>query len=591
MKPRNCRLCCFTAVLLFSALFLQADDLTNKAIVPLESWTSISNQLCSVPLEKIRESAEHGDLTAQYYLGVAYLEGIGVSKDQDEGLKWIKLGADLKYANAEFYLGRMYQMGTNNVSQDYDEAAKFYRLAADQGHAMAQNNLGFLYYEGFGVPQDSAEAMKWYQKSADQGNVLGEENLGFMYRYPANGIPNYELAEKWMQLAAEQGSAQAEYFFGRNLELFFDKNGHQIPEKLLAAGEWYRKAAEQGHAEAQYHLAEMYYYRKLAGDPISNSIPWFLKAAAQGNAAAQSELSQLKIYRPNTELLKTVDAVELLRQSAENGNLDSQFDLAQRYQKGIGVPKDAVEAFKWMQKAVQNDQPTHKTSMAMCELALMYEKGEGVTQDLSEARSLFLGASGSEFRNGDATFRAGQIYEKGDGVPQDDQKAAELYENIFYYNDVPEIYPNGRLFIDGPTEQSIESLYRLWAHGRGFPSPETKKLPGYASPDGGIKIYWERFVTNAQTEFYAGEIYYQGKLVPQDLVEADARFRFAASQGLDDARKMLAELEPKMSVAQIEAAKTRLDSLEKLYEQARKNDEQIKEAEEAFEKLKRGGYK
>jgi len=68
-------------------------------------------------------------------------------------------------------------------------------------------------------------------------------------------------------------------------------------------------------------------------------------------------------------------------------------------------------------------------------------------------------------------------------------------------------------------------------------------------------------VTTSQAVFYAGRIYYQGTLVSQDLVEAAACFQVAADDGLDDARKMLVELEPKMSAAQKGAAKTRAGNL------------------------------
>jgi hypothetical protein len=599
----------------------------RTAPIVQESWQMISNRWGSVPLEKIKQAAETNDVTAQYYLAIDYSNGNGVAKDQAEAFKWMKLAAEHGMATAQRKLGWMFQDGlgteTNldeavvwyqkaaeqgdaqaqfnlgwmyengvSVSQDYGEASKFYRLAADQGHSMAQNNLGFLYYRGFGVPQDSAEAMKWYQKSANQGEALGEENLGWMYRYANGDEPDYNLADKWMRLAAEHGSAEAEYQYGDLLTMEFDKGGHEIPTNFPVAAEWYKKAAEQGHAKAQYELAELYHTGKLGDDQRSNCIPWFLKAAAQGNADAQAEAGELKMYYPNSELAKMIDSLEMLRQGAENGSWKAQLDLAQRYQAGSGVPKDAVEAFKWMQKAAQSG-----VNEAIYDLALVYENGEGVTRDLSKAHDLFLTAAGpledSEdmIRRPDARFRVGQMYENGDGVPQDDWKAVEYYENIFYYHDFPERFPNGRLIIHGPTEKSIESLYRLWAEGRGFPSPEIKKLSGYAEPDVCIKNYWSRVLTTAKAEFYIGEIYYQGKLVPQDLVEADARFQFAANQGFDDAHKMLDELEPKMSQAQLEAAKPRLNSLEKLSEDVKRVDQELKRVDEAVEKLKRDTFK
>ena len=329
---------------------------------------------------------------------------------------------------------------------------------------------------------------------------------------------------------------------------------------------WFRKAAEQGYDKAQYQLAEMYNNGQLGDNQRSNCIPWYLKAAAQGNAGAKTEVGELPNLYPNNELLKSVNNIEMLQQSAEQGNLDAQFQLARRYQTGIGVPKDAVEAFKWMQKAAQNNVD------AMYYLALMYEKSEGVTQDLSEAHRLFLEAAGPVFRLPDAMFRVGQMYEKGDGVLQNDHIAMNYYCGHVHDPDHPE-YVVGY----NPGDGGVESVLNLWAQGRGFPDEKDKAENDYREPNDLIN-YFQGLIITARAEFYAGQIYYQGKLVPQDLVESDARFRVAANQNLDDARKMLDELEPKLSPAQKEAAKSRFLVLENAFEMATQREKDTESA-------------
>ncbi len=44
----------------------------------------------------IRLAAEEGEETAQYYMGEIYRLGLGVSKDFNEALKWLKLAAERK---------------------------------------------------------------------------------------------------------------------------------------------------------------------------------------------------------------------------------------------------------------------------------------------------------------------------------------------------------------------------------------------------------------------------------------------------------------------------------------------------------------
>ena len=74
---------------------------------------------------------------AQYNLGVANAEAIGVTRDDGEAVKW-------------------------------------YRRAAEQGNADAQANLGFMYQKGLGVAQDYGEALKWFRRGVEQGHAIAQ---------------------------------------------------------------------------------------------------------------------------------------------------------------------------------------------------------------------------------------------------------------------------------------------------------------------------------------------------------------------------------------------------------------------------------
>ena len=72
---------------------------------------------------------------------------------------------------AEFFMGILYETGMG-VTKDTGQAAKFYRQSAEQGLATAQNNLASLLAKGDGVTQDLREAMKWWM-SATNALVTG----------------------------------------------------------------------------------------------------------------------------------------------------------------------------------------------------------------------------------------------------------------------------------------------------------------------------------------------------------------------------------------------------------------------------------
>ena len=90
-----------------------------------------------------------------------YDQGQGVPRDYKEAVRLYRLSAEQGDVSAQFNLGLMYANGTG-VSQDYKEAVKWYRLSADQGDALAQGKLGMMYIEGTGVFQDYTLANMWF---------------------------------------------------------------------------------------------------------------------------------------------------------------------------------------------------------------------------------------------------------------------------------------------------------------------------------------------------------------------------------------------------------------------------------------------
>src|SRR6266487_4930817 len=68
---------------------------------------------------------------------------------------------------AQFYLGVMYAKG-RGITQNYTEAVRWYRLAAEQGFVKAMSNLGSMYSNGYGLPKDYAPAHRWYQQPPPQ---------------------------------------------------------------------------------------------------------------------------------------------------------------------------------------------------------------------------------------------------------------------------------------------------------------------------------------------------------------------------------------------------------------------------------------
>jgi TPR repeat protein len=544
---------------------------TNSSSAFGESWASISNRWSVVPIEKATEAAGSNDVSAQYYLASIYYYGIGVTKDFDQSFNWMNKAAAQGMPRAQRRLALMYLNG-EGVEANTSEALRYAQMAANENDSYAQNLMGWFYKNGRGVPDDPQEAVKWYQKAAEQGQIDAQISLAYIYasgvygptntfgqgaeaQIKSGGVaPNHGLAEMWMKKGVDLNSAKGQFDFAKLLYSEFDTNGFQEQAKFPEAAEWYKKAAEQNYAPAQYELAEMYNYGKLGDDQRTNCIPWYLKAAAQGNADAQAEIGQLRQLYPNSDLLNTVDPIAALKNAADQGDLSAQFELAKRYHHGDGVAKDPAEAFKWMKMAAGHEiSPVTLTIDAHYYLGVMYETGDGTPVDLTNAYRLYQEAAVGGNKPEPFT-RVGEMYENGEGVPKDVSLAVENYVQALQFGFFPTSDDSARC-------TAIAHLLNLYVKGRDLPQSKDE-LAGLL---GELK---RTPIIAPKSQWLLGEIYFQGKIVPQDLVEAGAWMMLAANNNFENSKTRLEEIEKSMSSDQKSAEQKRFTELNEKVEQA-----------------------
>lgn len=168
-------------------------------------------------LKEFKSLAEGGNAEAQFYVGLMYDNGEGVTQDYrqvvthvQQAMTWYRKAAEQGFAPAQTNLGIILEMG-GQVERNYKEAASWYRKAADQGDAAAQFNLGLIYYSGRGddIASDYKEAATWLSKSAQQGNAAAQVALGRMYEYGQGLHIDYEQAYKLYIQAEAAGNESA----------------------------------------------------------------------------------------------------------------------------------------------------------------------------------------------------------------------------------------------------------------------------------------------------------------------------------------------------------------------------------------------
>jgi len=196
-------------------------------------------------VQDLKEIAYAGDVNAQVQLGVIYLTGDGVPRDDAEAVKWLRQAAEQDSALGERYLAEMYFKG-RGVPADNTEAAKWLRQAAEQGDAQSQHNLAVLYSQGLGVPRNSKEAAEWMRKSAEQNLAAGQQGLGILY-----------------------------------------EAGDGVPEDPIEAAKWYRKAVDQDYVPAMNNLASLMAASKESSvrNPQA-AVAMAMKAVSKGNDPA-----------------------------------------------------------------------------------------------------------------------------------------------------------------------------------------------------------------------------------------------------------------------------------------------------------------
>src|SRR5690606_31693409 len=111
-------------------------------------------------------AAQAGDVQAQYCLGLAYRDGVGVEPHQLSALRWLQKAGGAGHAKAQLELGLLLL-----DLERADSAAKWLAQAAHAGNARAMNALGELYRHGHGVERDLSRALALFQDAAAQGNA------------------------------------------------------------------------------------------------------------------------------------------------------------------------------------------------------------------------------------------------------------------------------------------------------------------------------------------------------------------------------------------------------------------------------------
>jgi TPR repeat protein len=121
-----------------------------------------------------------GNVEGTRFLGVMYLAGVGVEKDQKRACGLFEAAMHRKDPLATQLVGDCY-FNCDGRARDYAKSAQLYRLAGERGVAQSYCALGNQYRKGLAVEKNERKAVELCRKGADKGLPGAQTDLGEMY--------------------------------------------------------------------------------------------------------------------------------------------------------------------------------------------------------------------------------------------------------------------------------------------------------------------------------------------------------------------------------------------------------------------------
>lgn len=193
-------------------------------------WSAMANaQGISEEGRQDMYKAAHGDLAAQYNLGLRYESGDGVLENRALAMGWINKAAEGGYAAAQCKLASTYESAGRR--ENLETAIYWYHLAGNGGNAEAQYKMARACAGDFGdlVKRNDVLAVQWYRLAADQGHVQAELDLAAYYAAGIGVEKNPTEAERLCRKSGNWDAKLAEMVWGNAASSHLDPEPTSTP--------------------------------------------------------------------------------------------------------------------------------------------------------------------------------------------------------------------------------------------------------------------------------------------------------------------------------------------------------------------------
>ncbi|MDE5887410.1 MAG: hypothetical protein K2H46_07480 [Muribaculaceae bacterium] len=385
-------------------------------------------------------------------------------------------------------LGNDYLFGLNGKEVDFQMAFKYYKLAADKGFKPAADAVDFYFVVDNGnvelTPQfkETYPIIKNLRHDAMKGVPQACYILGIEKLKPETDEYLFQQGYNWIRTAANKAYPPAMLALGKLLI-----SGKRVPKDLVRGRQLVIESALKGHIPAIKLLFP------LGEEKTAEEI--LRKMSESDNAEAFELLAEIENSKDNHQ-----EATRLFEKAASLGQVDAMFNIALIYEHGKGVEQDLRKAMMWYKAAAEKGD-----EKAMVNLGGLLESGPEEIQNHKEAFNWYLKAAEKGY--GRAWNEVAHCYKYGIGVEQSGDKAYENYLKA--------------VEIDNPG-QTFFNLYLLFADGKTFAKDMEKALPW---------LLKAAELKEPVANFHLGLLYKNGLGVEQDGMEAFKQFKIAAESG------------------------------------------------------------
>jgi|GEM_PF-7023884 len=425
----------------------------------------------------------------------------------------------------------------------YRKAEKYFLKVTDK-NPLGAYYLGDLYddrkFDGF----SEETSIKWFLKASQEGLTFAQYDLGLKYLY--SSIRNARQAIYWLEISANNGYTESQSMLGEIYE-----NGKYAKQSYEKAVFWFTKAQNNNNF-ARVRLKYIY-ENGLADRPDKKSDSFWGTTAANKKYANHSNQ---ELYELAKQAIKEKDFGKmnfLFHLSASKGNTNAQIYIGYLFETGVNAEISYEKAAQWYLKAAKNGNP-----IAQDYLGKLYQLGKGVQQSNQQAADWYLKAAKENVMH--SMLALADLYETGDGIKKDTCQAISLYKTAAKDGNPHAQYRLGHFYEHGicmgNSPRWLAKSWYLKSSDQGNKNGQTNYQRLYDEEakifnqgklllsNGNITTAISNITKAADlghldAQIYLADIYYKGKIVPQNYYKASVLYDKAAKLGHANSQYMM----------------------------------------------------